>query len=187
MKKEKNKKVNKKNKKEKQVAQPLVLGEKIRDIKINERQHFLMFSFMLIFFNMLLVASVGFVLVYLNTWYNWVICFAILLSSFGISFKTYLNIKNFHKCEIYNNALVLNSIWNNISVALKDIYEITVKETRLDRLFKLNTKSLEIKILNHRRKKFTIHFIEEDVNDLRFEILKIMEKDSKKQTKKTSK
>ncbi len=162
-------------KKKKEQRPELVLGEKIRDIQINQKQHFLMFVSMLILFNMFLLFSVGFVLIYLNTWYNWVICFGIIFLCWWLSFKTYRDVKSFHKCELYDNALVINSIWFNLKVDLKDICEIKVKESVLDRLFKINTKSLEVHIIANKRKKFTIHFIEEDAEKLKWEILKTAE------------
>lgn len=163
------------SKKKKEQTPEVVLGEKIRDVKINQKQHFLLFVSMIIVFNILLLFSVGFVLVNLNTWYNWVICFAIIAICGALSFKTYRDIKTFHKCELFDNAMAINSIWFNIKVAFKDICEIRVKESILDKIFKIDTKSLEIKIVGSRRKKFTIHFIEEDAEKLKWEILKYTE------------
>ena len=163
----------KKNKK-KQYPE-VVLGTKIRDVNTNQKQHFLFFVAMIIMFNFLLLFSIGFVLIYLNTWYNWVVCFALIFICWGLSFKTYRDMKHFHKCELYDNALVVNSIWFNLKVDLKNICEIKVKESTLDKIFKLNTKSLEIHIISSRRKKFTIHFIEEDAENLKWEILKTAE------------
>lgn len=166
----------KKEKKEKKFKYPeVILGEKIRDVKINQKQHFLLFVAMIIIFNILLLFSVWFVLMNLNTWYNWVICFAIIFLCWGLSFKAYCDVKTFHKCELYDNALSINSIWFNINVDLKNICEIKVKESFLDKMFKINTKSLEIHMVAMRRKKFTIHFIEEDAEKLKWEILKIVE------------
>ena len=166
----------KKEKKQKKIKYPEVkLGTKIRDVKINEKEHFLLFVSMLIFFNMFLIFSVWFVLMNLNTWYNWVICFGILFICWWLSFKTYRDTKVFHKCELYDNALKINSIWFNINVDLKNICEIKVKVSALDKLFKLNTKSLEIHMVAMRRQKFTIHFIEEDAEKLKWEILKLVE------------
>lgn len=162
-------------KKKEQEAPELVLGKKIRDVSINQKQHFLLFVSMLILFNLLLLVSVWFVLMNLNTWYNWVVCFAILFACWYFSFKTYVAIKSFHRCMLYDNALVVNSIWFNLKVDLKNICEIKVKASVLDKMFKLNTKSLEIHIIASRRKKFTIHFIEEDAEKLKWEILKLAE------------
>lgn len=174
----------KKEKKQKSVEDKFVLGKKIRDISLNERQHFLLFVSMLIFFNILLIFSVWFVLLKLNNqWYYWAICFGILLLCFWLSFKSYIDTKSFNKCALYDNALSVNSIWMNLTINLKDIYAMNVKETRLDKAFKLNTKSLEIKILNNRRKKFTIHFIEENAVKLKQEITMLIDKDSQKKTK----
>ena len=173
----------KKQKKEKKQQEPeVVLGEKIRDVKINERQHFLLFVLMIVFFNIILLASVWFVLIYLNVWYNWVVCIAILCTSFGLSFKTYIKTKTFHKCELYDNAIVMNSIWFNLKVDFKDIYEMNVKESVLDKIFKINTKSLEVKIKNLRRHKFTIHFIEENVVQLKQEITILIDRYENKKT-----
>lgn len=162
-------------KKKKVQYRDVKLGNKIRDVEINQKQHFLFFVAMIIVFNLILMFSVGFVLVHLNTWYNWVICFGILFLAWGLSFKAYRDVQVFHKCELYDNALVINSIWFNIVVDLKDICEIKVKESRLDKMFKIGTKSLEIRIVANRRKKFTIHFIEEDTEKLKWEILKTAE------------
>ena len=161
------------SKKKKNKKPEVVLGKKIRDVQINQKQHFLLFCAMLVMFNMMLLFSVGFVLIYLNTWYNWAICFAILFLCWWLSFKAFRDQKDFHKCELYDNALVVNSIWFNIKLDLKEICEIKVKESVLDKMFKIGTKSLEVKIINNKRKKFTIHFIEEDVEKLKWEILKI--------------
>lgn len=166
----------KKQKKEKRVKYPEVeLGTKIRDVAINQKQHFLLFVFMMIVFNMVLLFSCGFVLIFLNTWYNWVICFGLIFICWGLTFRAYRNVKSFHKCELYDNALAINSIWFNINVDLKNICEIKVKVSFLDKLFKLNTKSLEIKIVACKRKHFTLHFIEEDAEKLKWEILKTAE------------
>ena len=168
----------KKEKKQKTEVKEVVLGKKIRDVKINEKQHFLLFVSMLILFNILLVVSVWFVLMNLTDWYYWVVCFSILGLSFWLSLKAYGEIKHFHKCELYDNAIVINSIWFNIKVEFKDIYEMNVKESVPDKIFKLNTKSLEVKILGHRRKKFTIHFIEENAVKLKQEITILIDKNS---------
>lgn len=165
----------KKEKKQKKKVPELVLGEKIRDVKINEKEHFLLFVSMLIFFNLLLIMSVWFVLLRLNEWYYWIICIFILSLALYLSFKEYRNTKVFHKCELYDNAIVMNSIWFNLKVELKDIYEMEVKESRLDKIFKLNTKSLQVKILGHKRKNFIIHFIEEDAIKLKQEITMLID------------
>lgn len=168
-----------KAKEERQAKPEFVLGEKVKDVKINQKQHFLLFISMLILFNILLLISVIFVLIYLDRWYNWVICFALLGLSFGLSFKTYRDIKEFHKCELYDNALVINSIWFNLIIDLKDVYELKVKTSKLDKIFKLNTQSLEVKLMNNRRKKFTIHFIEENAVKLKQKIIELMDRSSK--------
>lgn len=167
-------------KKDKKNKSELVLGKHIRTVKTNQKQHFLFFVAMLIFFNMLLLFSVGFVIVSLNIWYNWVLCFVVLSLSGFLSFKTYQKVTVFHKCDLYENAISIRSIWFNIDLAYEDIFELKIKESILDKLFKINTKSLEIKILNHRRKKFTIHFIEENANKFKKEILNLIEKNQKK-------
>lgn len=153
----------------------IILGTKIRDVQINQKQHFLFFVAMIIIFNIVLMFSVGYVLTHLYAWYNWVLCFALMFASWGLSFRAYSAVKVFHKCELYDNALVVNSIWFNTIVDLKDVCEIKVKESFLDKLFKINTKSLQIKLVANRRKKFTIHFIEEDAEKLKWEILKTIE------------
>ena len=56
-------------------------------------------------------------------------------------------------------------------------------------MFKLKTKSLEVKIVGFKRKKVTIHFIEEDAVKLKQEITMLIERDmdnSNENTKKTS-
>ena len=171
----------KEKKQKKSHYKEVVLGNKIRDVKINERQHFLLFIATLIFFNLLLIISVWFVLSYLNNWYNWIICFAIIGLCFWLSLKTYRDIKSFHKCELYDNAISINSIWFNFKVAFKDICEINVKESVLDKILKLKTKSLEVKIMDNKRTKFTIHFVEENALKLKHEITMLIDKNTSKE------
>ena len=175
-----------KNKKDKQKVEEVVLGNKTRDVQINQRQHFLLYVSMLIMFNVLLISSAWFVLIYLTEWYYWVICLVIVGVCLGLSFRNYLNIKNFHKCELYENAVVIDSIWFNFKVDLIYICEINVKESFLDRMFKHNTKSLEIKILGHKRKHFTIHFIEENAVKLKQEITMLIDRHMSKNIEKVS-
>ena len=59
-------------------------------------------------------------------------------------------------------------------IELSKIYELNIKESVLDKIFKINTKSLEFKIYGQRRKKFTLHFIEEDVDGLKQELTKLI-------------
>ena len=179
-------KKDKKKKKQKEVE--VVLGKKVRDVKVSEKQHFLLFVSMLVLFNLLMVASIWFVLIYMNKWYNWVICIALLFVTFGLSFKTYCDTKLFNKCTIYDNAIEIKSIWFNFKFELKDVYEMNVKESFLDKAFKTNTKSLVVKVMNHRRHKFTIHFIEENAVKLKQEITMMIDKlESNKDEEKTSK
>jgi len=162
----------------------IVVGEKVKDVKINERQHFLLFISMLIFFNALLIVSVYFVLYYIDRWYNWVICFGILALSAWLSFRTFQQTKVFHRCALYKNAIVINSIWFNRVVELKNIYELRVKISILDKIFKLNTNSLEVKIMNNKRKKFTIHFIEENAVRLKQKIIDLIDENAQAESNK---
>lgn len=151
-------------------------GNKIKDVKINEKQHFLLFISILILFNVILLASTIFVLVFLTKWYNWVLCVIIWITCSWFSFKAYRDEKNYHKCALYENAIVVNSIWFNIVVDLKNIYDIKIKESILDKAFKINTLSMELYLINSKRKKFTIHFIEEDTEKLKAEIFELVNK-----------
>ena len=172
-----------KKKVQKKQENEIILGKKIRDVKINERQHFLLFVSMLLLFNGLLLASVWFVLINLNKWYNWVICVLLLGLSFWLSLKTFREQKRFHKCELFDNAISLNSIWFNLNIGYNEIYEMNVKVSTLDKIFHLNTKSLEVKIMGRRRKKFTIHFIEENAVKLKQEITILIDNFAQKQSK----
>lgn len=171
----------KRNKKQKKEQSKFVLGNKIRDVKINDRQHFLMFVSMLVFFNVIFTISVWFVLLNLNDWYYWIACILLLALSFWLSFRTYRDTKVFNKCELYDNAISLNSIWLNMNIDFKDIYEMKVKESGLDKIFRINTKSLEIKLLNHKMKKVVVHFIEEDAVKLKQEITMLIDRYVEKQ------
>ena len=174
----------KKDKKKKKQIKEVLLGNKIRDVKMNQREHFLLFVSTLILFNLILLVSVWFVLLHLNNWYNWIICFGIIGLCFGLSLKAYRDIKNFNTCTLYDNAIEVKSIWFDFKVEYKDIREINVKETKLDKMFKLKTKSLEIKVLNCTRTKFTIHFVEENALKLKHEIIMLIDKNSQNETNK---
>ena len=174
----KQKKTKKQNKHE---IEEFILREKIRDIKINQRQHFMFYISMMVLFNAILVASVAFVLVYLNMWYNWVLCFMVVAVCVYLTFNTYLHEKNFHKCAIHKNAIVVNSIWFNFTADFSKIVLLKPKKSILDKIFKLSTHSLEIRLTNSRRKKFTIHFIEEDIKKLQSELEEYVAKSKQEQ------
>ena len=170
--------------KKQKIKEPeVVLGKKIRDVKINEKQHFLLFVAMLLFFNFLLMFACGYVLTHLNRWYNWVICFVLIGLAFWWSLKLFREQKRFHKCELFDNAISINSIWFNLNIGYNEIYEMNVKESVLDRIFHLNTKSLEVKIMGRKRKKFTIHFVEENAIKLKQEITILIDNFAQKQSK----
>ena len=129
------------------------LENKIKDVKINQKQHFLLFVSVLLLFNMLLLTSTIFVLVFLTKWYNWVLCILIWATCAWFSFKVFRDTKNYHKCELYDNAIVINSICFNKVVDLTHIYDIKIKESILDKLFKIDTLSMEIYLANEKRNK----------------------------------
>ena len=160
----------KKDKKQEKEAEVFVLGNKVRTVKINQRQHLMFYIAMMVLFNAILVASVAFVLVYLNMWYNWVLCFMVVAVCAYLTFHTYLHEKKFHKCMIHSNAIVVKSIWFNFVADFSKIVLIKPKKSVLDKMFKLNTYSLEVRLTNSKRKKFTIHFIEEDIKKLQLEL-----------------
>ena len=159
------------------------LKEKVKEVKINEKQHFLLFISALMLVNMLLFASTIFVLVFLTKWYNWILCSLVWVVCFWFSFKVYRDRKIFHKCTLYKNAIAINSIWFNVVFEISHIYDVKVKESVLDRLFKINTLSMEIYLLNENRRKFTIHFIEEDANELKNEILSLIANSTSEEVK----
>lgn len=167
-------------KKQKKKIPEFVIGEKLKDVKVSEKQHFLLFVSLLVFFNLLLYASLVFLLVYLNNIFNWIISGGSVLLCGWLSFKMYRDLKSYHKCEVYNNALVVNSIWLNVVIPLENIYEIKVKKSFLDSLFKMDTYSLEFHIMKQRRTKFTLFFVEEDANLLKDEILKLINQNEEK-------
>ena len=160
----------KKDKKQEKEAEVFVLGNKVRTVKINQRQHLMFYIAMMVLFNAILVASVAFVLIYLNMWYIWVSCFMVVAVCAYLTFHTYLQEKNFHKCVIHSNAIVVKSIWFNFVADFSKIVLVKPKKSILDKMFKLNTYSLEVRMTNSKRKKFTIHFIEEDINKLQSEL-----------------
>ena len=69
----------------------------------------------------------------------------------------------------------MDSVWFNFVADLKKVVELNPKKSILDKMFKLETYSLEVKMVGCKRKKFTIHFIEEDVNKLKEELEIIIE------------
>ena len=171
----------KKDKKQEKEAEVFVLGNKVRTVKINQRQHLMFYIAMMVLFNAILVASVAFVLVYLNMWYNWVLCFMVVAVCVYLTFHTYLQEKNFHKCMIHSNAIVVKSIWFNFVADFSKIVLVKPKKSILDKMFKLNTYSLEVRMTNSKRKKFTIHFIEEDINKLQSELEEYVAKSKQEQ------
>ena len=171
----------KKDKKQEKEAEVFVLGNKLRTVKINQRQHLMFYIAMMVLFNAILVASVAFVLVYLNMWYNWVLCFMVVAVCVYLTFHTYLQEKNFHKCVIHSNAIVVKSIWFNFVADFSKIVLVKPKKSILDKMFKLNTYSLEVRLTNSKRKKFTIHFIEEDINKLQSELEEYVAKSKQEQ------
>ena len=171
----------KKDKKQEKEAEVFVLGNKVRTVKINQRQHLMFYIAMMVLFNAILVASVAFVLVYLNMWYNWVLCFMVVAVCAYLTFHTYLQEKNFHKCMIHSNAIVVKSIWFNFVADFSKIVLVKPKKSILDKMFKLNTYSLEVRLTNSKRKKFTIHFIEEDINKLQSELEEYVAKSKQEQ------
>ena len=171
----------KKDKKQEKEAEVFVLGNKVRTVKINQRQHLMFYIAMMVLFNAILVASVAFVLVYLNMWYNWVLCFMVVAVCAYLTFHTYLQEKNFHKCVIHSNAIVVKSIWFNFVADFSKIVLVKPKKSILDKMFKLNTYSLEVRLTNSKRKKFTIHFIEEDINKLQSELEEYVAKSKQEQ------
>ena len=76
--------------------------------------------------------------------------------------------------------LISENDWKDKRIIMYRVIYTVLKfqESSLDKTFKLNTKSLEIKLLRHKRKKFTIHFIEENVVKLKQEIIMLIDRNT---------
>ena len=148
-------------------------SKKIKDVKINERQHFFLFFTMLIVFNIIMISASITLLVMLKEWYLWLLVTVVLAVVLWVSYRTYRDRQSFHRCELHERYLVVNSIWFDTLVDLSQVFDVKVKKSWLDKLCKINTLSLEIYMKSSTRSKFTLHFVEEDAEALKDEIMKL--------------
>ncbi len=145
------------------------LGNKVREIDTDRHQHKISFLIGLILINLLLIVACVYFLIKVKIW--WLISIAVLLSV-GMLIYSYFTLKKHDMCHtytLYDNCVIIHSLFSERYVHLEDVFLIEIEQTNRDKVY--DTKSLILYEKSHSFYKSRMPYIKEDTLKLREEIM----------------
>ncbi|MBR2970107.1 MAG: hypothetical protein IKC49_03530 [Clostridia bacterium] len=148
------------------------LGNKVRDIEVYNKENKIAFLVSIILANVLvLVASIYYMIV-MREWYYILIGICVILGLGVFSYFAFRRSNIGRHYAIYDNCIVLESLWMNRYIKYENIETIEKVNNTLE-------------ILEHRVGyiKTKVEYVSEDLDALRVEILKLVNEHKTKITK----
>lgn len=147
-------------------------GNKIKDIEINKKHYLIQTLIFLVIFNLMLACSLVYASLCIKAWYITTFSVLIFVGCIVWSVFTFLKAKNIKKYELYENVLVVNSLWKNALIDLSKVIKIQSKNYKHSSDFKTVTFTLQ----SVYPQKISLHFVKEDVENLINEITNLVNK-----------
>lgn len=147
-------------------------GNKIKDIEINKKHYLIQTLIFLVIFNLMLACSLVYASLCIKAWYITTFSVLIFVGCIVWSVFTFLKAKNIKKYELYENVLVVNSLWKNALIDLSKVIKIQSKNYKHSSDFKTVTFTLQ----SVYPQKISLHFVKEDVEKLINEITNLVNK-----------
>lgn len=147
------------------------IGNKIREIKVDNKQNSTILGVCLLIFNLFFIASAILLAYWINFWIIWVLDVLIVLFCVSRSIYTFIYSKKKHSYAIYENCLILNTVWyDNAIMDFNSINRIKMKVGFVDKWFRRGTHTLTIYLNDEIQTKINLYFIKEDPKTLIDEI-----------------
>lgn len=147
------------------------LGEKIREVETDRHQHKKSLIIGLILSNLLLIIASVYFIVMVKVWPLIVMLVVFIALCIIYSFITYKRHDTCHTYTIYDNCIIVHSVWADRCIHLENIF--LIETSRLRRDIKHGTNAL---IIYEKKKSFiktNMPYIAEDLDKLRDEILSL--------------
>lgn len=160
-----------KNELKKQKKQPIKLGKKIRNLNIDLSTNLFILLMLLIVFNCVFIISALMLAHWINIWWVWVIDLAVSILCVVYSICSYLYCVKNYRFVLYENCLVLNSMWYyNTIIELKQIKQVEVKIGFWDKVFGRGTCTLILRLNDELQTKIKLYFLKENCTKLKDEL-----------------
>ena len=147
------------------------LGEKIREVETDRHQHKRSLMIGLILSNLLLIIAGIHFIIMVKVWPLIVLLVIIITGSVIYSAITYRRHDTCHTYTIYDNCIVIHSVWADKCIHLENIF--LIETSRLHRDIKHGTKALIVYEKQRSFIKTNMPYIAEDLESLRNEILNL--------------
>ena len=144
---------------------------KDRRIEIDYFGHNFLLDMLIVFFNLLLWVSIGFLIYCLNRWYIWVIGAVCIVACLAYSLYTILTTKKYFYYELKEDVIKVQTEFCSFEVAYKDIYKITPGSSMMDKIRRKKDQTITIYTNLKYYNKFSLYFVKENILDLTNEIL----------------
>lgn len=139
-----------------------ILGEKVKDIIIDQKKYrWLVFS-LLVLFNILLIVGFVYVSVSIPQWYVFLICTIIWIVCILESIRVFIKAKKAYKYEIYESSLLIQTLYSKFIIKFETVFMVKTIKSFLDKVSGNKTNSLVIYANSKVREKVVLPFIAED-------------------------
>jgi len=156
----------------KQKEPKFIPGEKIKEIKFDKAQHVFELSLAVMIFATILLTAIISLGALVHKWYVWLICGLVLV--YFVVHSTIFIIKTAKtpKYVLYDNCIILNSIWNYRCIKLNSIISVEPIKTIFDKIQREEMNSIVVRYMDNGLKKAILHCVTENIDDVFNEINK---------------
>lgn len=159
----------------KQKKQPIKLGKKIRNLNIDLGTNLFILLMLLVVFNCVFIISALMLAHWINIWWVWLIDLVVSILCVVYSVCSYLYCVKNYCFALYENCLVLNSMWYyNTVIELKLVKQVEVKTGFWDRVFGRGTCTLVLRLNDESQTKIKLYFLKENIAQLKDELYRVI-------------
>lgn len=140
----------------------LILGEKVKDIHIDQKKYRWMIFALLVLFNILLIIGFVYVSISIPQWYVFLICSLVWVPCVVESIRIFIKSKSAYKYEVYENCMLIQTLYSKFIIKFEDVFMVKTKKSLLDKMAGNKTNSLLVYTKSKVREKVVLPFIAED-------------------------
>ncbi len=141
-------------------------GKLIKKIEIYTRQYSTSLAIWLLLFNALLWISLIEVVSSVKNLFSIILTSLIFIFCLVFSIITFVRAKKMHKYELYENAIVLHSLWDEQTIDLNNVIKVVPNQNMLNKYGTNAIQTLTLFYLDKGIRKVTLKFVKTNVYEL---------------------
>lgn len=147
------------------------LGNKVREIEINQKKYAWLTFSLLVIFNLILIGGLVYLCVSIPKWYIYTIVAVVWTLCVAESVRVFIKSKHGFKYEIYEKCLFVKTIYSSFIIKFENVFMVETKKSIVEKFVNSNTNTIVLHVKDNVRNIVKLPFISEDLNLLKQTIM----------------